>query len=248
MAKATAEVHIEYIPLADVQPAERNPKDHDVGVLVESLRRFGFVAPAIRNDKTGRIVVGHGRLEALQQLQAEGGPPPARIKKAKGGTWLLPVVCGVAFDNEAEAEAYLVGDNRTTELGGWLDHVLHDSLATLLQQDADALRGTGYDADDVDDLGALLALSGEQRPGVEDIDGVSSIVEELGHERGKTDKNERWFYVEFYAEEDKERHDGLRERLMPYLVRKGRQIPNDLFFDAISNHLDAIDAAAGTDE
>jgi hypothetical protein len=61
------------------------------------------------------------------------------------------VVRGVAFGNDAEAEAYLVADNQTTLLGGW-----HEAdLAAILTEHAAATRGLegmGFDAGEPDEL------------------------------------------------------------------------------------------------
>jgi hypothetical protein len=143
---------IEYVALDEIKGADRNPKDHDIGAIMESFERFGFVAPGIRNEATGKIVVGHGRAEALRQLKESGAKPPRRIK-VTAGQWMVPVIVGVSFDSDVEAEAYLVADNRLTELGNW-DMPL---LAAVLQDAAkESLGGTGFTGDDVDDILALL--------------------------------------------------------------------------------------------
>jgi DNA modification methylase len=74
------------------------------------------------------------------------------------GDWLVPVVRGVAFNSDAEIEAYLVADNRLTILGGWNEPELASLLQDLAAQDTALLEATGYDADDLqallDELGA----------------------------------------------------------------------------------------------
>jgi hypothetical protein len=70
----------------------------------------------------------------------------------------VPVVRGVAFNSDAEIEAYLVADNRLTILGGWNEPELASLLQDLAAQDTALLEATGYDADDLqallDELGA----------------------------------------------------------------------------------------------
>jgi hypothetical protein len=51
-------------------------------------------------------------------------------------------------------EGYLIADNRHTELGGWDESALFDMLSDLAS--ADMLVGTGFDGDDVDEIGARL--------------------------------------------------------------------------------------------
>jgi hypothetical protein len=159
MAKASAakadEVRIEYVPLDEIERWPRNPKQHDVATLKESLTRFGFVAPIVMDDRLGRIVAGHGRLEALLALKAEGGEAPARVKVGKGGAWSAPVLRGVSFESEREAEAYLLADNRLVELGGWDEKGLTDMLANL-----EDVRGIGWSVDEV--AGMLAPMTSAQ--------------------------------------------------------------------------------------
>lgn len=145
--KVEAGLSIEYVPLSEVAAAERNPKDHDIGAIIQSIQRFGFVTPGVVNEKTGRIVVGHGRADALQRMRADGFPAPGRIREGEDGEWLVPIVRGVEFETDAEAEAYVIADNRLTELGGWD----HSSLPIILKDLAanDLLEVTGFDGDDL---------------------------------------------------------------------------------------------------
>jgi ParB-like chromosome segregation protein Spo0J len=150
------QIGVEYKPLSKLVRAPRNPKDHDVGRLHGSMDEFGFTVPVLEDANTGRLVAGHGRLDTLQQRKAQGKPPPRRVVE-RGGEWLIPVLTGVAFESPEQAEAYLVADNRLTELGGWVE----DGLAAVLSDAAanDTLYATGFDSDDVD---ALLARIGSR--------------------------------------------------------------------------------------
>lgn len=147
-----AEVRIEYAPLKEILRAPRNPKDHDIGAIIQSMLRFGFVTPGVVNESTGNIVVGHGRADALAQLQEQGVDPPERIQVAEDGDWLVPLVRGVRFKSDEEAEAYLVADNRLTDLGGWRDDALLEVLMSLGNHDPDLLTVTGFDDGDVQEL------------------------------------------------------------------------------------------------
>lgn len=154
---------LEYTPIVDLVPARQNPKRHDLAALGASIGRFGYVEPVVVDERTGRLVAGHGRLEELQALLREGRPPPPGIEVDEFGAWMVPVVRGWASTTEAEADAYLVASNRTTELGGWDDV----GLAALLEDLSSTgdLVGTGYDDDS---LAALLeGLSAGSGPGSE---------------------------------------------------------------------------------
>lgn len=135
-------LRLEYIALASLRPANRNPKQHRVETVKASMCRFGYVAPMILNETTGRLVAGHGRLESLRKAKAEGKAPPTRIR-VQNGDWLVPVVRGVSFADDREAEAYLLADNQTTILGGWDDDELHEIITALGKEDA--LDGTGFE-------------------------------------------------------------------------------------------------------
>jgi ParB-like chromosome segregation protein Spo0J len=152
-----AELEIRYEDLDDIISADSNPKDHDLGVLYQSMKRFGFTNPIIMNESTGKLLAGHGRLQTLQMMKDNGDDAPKRIDVAKDigderiETWYVPVLYGVSIDNVNEAQAYLIADNRLTELGGWKPMDLMDSLTEILEETGN-LDGTGYDLDDVEDI------------------------------------------------------------------------------------------------
>ena len=133
-------VYVEYLPLSTLQRAPRNPKGHDLGALDQSFARFGYVEPIAINEQTGRVVAGHGRLDALAKKQAAHEEPPARIR-VENGEWLVPVLRGVSFASDAEAEAYLLASNQITIAGGWQDDELAQVLADLQVQEG-GLEGT----------------------------------------------------------------------------------------------------------
>jgi len=164
MTDKKPEIRVEYMDLETLVEAPRNPKHHDVDNIKASMRRFGFTQPPGINETTGRLVAGHGRREALIAMKAAGEAAPLRLK-VKGGKWLLPVLRGIAFATDEEAEAYLVADNRLAELGGYDEATLAKILADLNRQ-ADGLIGTGYQPADID---ALVAFQSTGRDGEGDL-------------------------------------------------------------------------------
>lgn len=164
------ELRIEHLPLSEIKKAPRNPKDHDLGELHASMDRRGFTSPLLMDEGTGTLVAGHGRLEALVQRKKEGKEPPLRIRVREDGEWLVPVVRGLRFKNAAEAEAYLIADNRLVELGGWDKQALAGILSEL--STANVLEGTGYDGEDLD---GLLEQLNQGRPGDEALDEVPAL-------------------------------------------------------------------------
>ena len=139
-SKAKPPRWIDYQPISDVKGAERNPKQHSPE-LGSAIDRFGFADGVILDERTGRLVAGHGRLERLKLMQEEGQDAPDGVRVIKG-KWLLPVQRGWSSRSDKEAEAFLVAHNRLTEQGGWDDRALFELLE---QFEGDDLAGLGVD-------------------------------------------------------------------------------------------------------
>jgi hypothetical protein len=146
------DLRIEYRPLSQFERALRNPKGHSIPEIQASMRRFGFVEPGVLNEATGRLVAGHGRAEVLDLMKAAGEKPPGRIRE-KGGEWLVPVLRGVSFASDVDAEAYLVASNRLVELGGWNEAELAKVL-TDLKAETFGLEGVEFAEEDIAGLAA----------------------------------------------------------------------------------------------
>jgi hypothetical protein len=144
------DIQVEYLPLSEIVGADNNPKDHDIGQIYQSIKRFGFTQPIMMNENTGKLLAGHGRLQTLQTMKDAGEKVPTRIKE-KDGDWLVPVLKGISFEDDMEAQAYLIADNRLTELGGWNTGDLVESLQEMIENGLD-LDGIGYDFEDLENL------------------------------------------------------------------------------------------------
>jgi len=136
------QARLEYYPLSQLRGWPRNPKLHDVDNLHVSFNRFGFVSPLIIDERTGRLVAGHGRLEVLDEMRERGESPPARIL-VRNGEWLIPVVRGLSFKDEKEGEAYLLTDNQLTISLGFDEKL----LAEILPEHATNTVGLGFSQD-----------------------------------------------------------------------------------------------------
>lgn len=146
-----AERRIEYMPIDEIKFAEANPKSHDIATITKSVARFGYGEAPMLDERTGRLVAGHGRIETLRKMRDSQTPAPKGIL-VKDGKWLAPVQRGWASRTDAEADAYLLASNKLTQAGGWND----DGLVAMLKDLAskDALEGTGFTSSELD---ALLA-------------------------------------------------------------------------------------------
>ena len=133
MARISALDSVEWVPIADIRPYERNPRKHpakQIERLASAIEKFGWTYPIIV-DANGEIIAGHGRYAAAKMLGLER----------------VPVV--VASDwGEAKIRAYRVIDNRLADMSNWdLDYL------------EDELREIGCDGFDVSDIiGDMLAV------------------------------------------------------------------------------------------
>jgi len=144
-----SQIDIEYRNIKEIEGADINPKDHDIGTLYNSINRFGFTQPLLINKTTNKLLAGHGRLITLLQMQRAGDTPPDRILETDQD-WQVPVYL-IDIKDEAEAQAYLIADNRLTELGGWKNDELLLSLKDIVEETG-SLDGVGWDLEDIDDL------------------------------------------------------------------------------------------------
>lgn len=144
---------IELKSLSELLPNPMNPKAHDEELLNKSIQSFGYVEPIVLDGRTGMMVSGHGRKEALQRLFDSGAEPPEGIT-VKNKQWLIPVITGWSSKDDDEAKGVLVALNRTTERGGWDDN----NLLAILQDlaDTDILDSIGYKKTDIAVLEKIL--------------------------------------------------------------------------------------------
>lgn len=134
--KATA---IEFVPIDTVFQNPKNAKqhpDHQVSLLAESIRKFGFTSPLII-DEAGNILAGHGRFLAARRIGMTG-VPAVRMK-------------GLSPE---EKIALALSDNKISELGELDADLLADNLKILI--DAPELNFdialTGFDTVEIDNI------------------------------------------------------------------------------------------------
>lgn len=165
MAKTTEMVEV---ALSSLKPYERNAKLHpteQIERLKESIREFGFISPCLI-DSENNIIAGHGRVEAAKSLGLE----------------YVPCVY-VEGLTDAQRRAYIIADNRLTELGGWDMDVVGQEIAWL--QDAGFnIDITGFTADDIffDEIDVGFEEEPEPDPPAEAITKTGDIWQ-LGEHR-----------------------------------------------------------------
>lgn len=162
---------LDYVDLDELTPAHVNPKSHQLDVIGANMAAHGlFDVVAIQDERTDRMLAGHGRREKLQTARASGQPPPEGVVVTGDGRWLVPRLRGWASRDDDHAMAAGVAHNETTTAGGWQQDQLtelvrhldastpvlvptlgftDDRLAEMLATQEAPNLGTGADPDDV---------------------------------------------------------------------------------------------------
>jgi len=136
---------IELWPIAKLAPYARNPRTHSeeqVAQIAASIAEFGFNNPVLVDSQAG-VIAGHGRLLAARKLGLEQ----------------VPVIVLDHLD-ENQRRAYLLADNRLSELAGWDNELLALELRELAGAGFDATLA-GFDSKEIDDLLASLERSAD---------------------------------------------------------------------------------------
>ena len=115
------------VPIENVHQHQQNPNNGDLDALIESIQVNGFVTAVTADAKTGNIIAGNHRYQALHAL----------------GATEIPVIW-VDHMDESGAVRYMVADNRTGKLA-ILDDTALAALLTDLSDSDMGLAGTGYD-------------------------------------------------------------------------------------------------------
>ena len=136
-----------------LRPDPANPRSHSpkqIRQLARSIGAFGFNVP-ILVDRTLRIVAGHGRLLAAQELGWREVP-----------TILLDHL------SEAEARAFMIADNRVAESAAWNNTLLIEQLREIsLDAPGFSIETTGFELSEIDLLtggGGLGKRKPSRRP------------------------------------------------------------------------------------
>lgn len=159
------------VPIDDLVPYANNAKVHtpeQINQIRGSLREFGFVTPVLI-DFENNIIAGHGRVMAAR---AEG---------------MTEVPCVMVSNlTDTQRKAYILADNRMSEIAQWDLKTLEIELEGLqeLQFDLDVI---GFDVESVDNL---FAESDKEEDGgndqslAEDDDYDGSVPEVCTHKPG----------------------------------------------------------------
>ena len=134
------------LPLEQIIPYARNPRNNAqaIATVAASIQEFGWRQPIVV-DEAMVLLAGHTRLEAARKLGFKSAP----VHVAKGLT-------------EAQARAFRIMDNRSSENAEWDKDLLNLELADLMDAEFD-LGPTGFTDDELNALmNSLDAGTGPQ--------------------------------------------------------------------------------------
>jgi hypothetical protein len=127
---------IVYRKIADLKLDPGNPRLHSgrqIKQIAASTKAFGFNVPVLV-DRNLQVIAGHGRIRAAQNLGRSELP-----------TMLLDHL------TEAQARAFMIADNRLTEIAAWDDRLLAEQLQQLsLRELGFSIELTGFDMGEID--------------------------------------------------------------------------------------------------
>jgi len=126
--------------ITELVPHPSNPRQGDVGAIIQSIESNGWYGTLVAQISTGHVLAGNHRLQAAIHCGLDRVP-----------------VHWVDVDDDT-AHRILLADNRTTDLATYDEHALAELLVEMGK--TGNLDGTGYDGDDLDDLLADLERHG----------------------------------------------------------------------------------------
>ncbi|HEY0915023.1 MAG TPA: DNA methyltransferase [Solimonas sp.] len=138
MAQGTAvpTIQVTWRDVASLRPDPDNPRIHSkkqIKQIARSIQTFGFNAPLLI-DRTGKLLAGHGRLEACKQL----------------GMTLVPTI-SLDHLSDSQARAYMLADNKLAQLATWDDRLLGEHFKELAKLNLDfSIEDTGFEMGEID--------------------------------------------------------------------------------------------------
>ena len=152
------------VPIRTLKPWAGNPRKHDEDIagLVRSIEHYGWTNPILVQEKTQRVIAGHGRLEAAKQ---------AGLKK-------VPVI--YLRMTETDAAAYTVADNKLAENSRW-DETALAAIMRQLQDETYDLSLMGFSDDDIN----LLLTAEEESLERTTLDEIPDVPRKATVKRGQ---------------------------------------------------------------
>lgn len=150
--------------IAELKPYERNAKIHNeyqLEKLCDSINEFGFLNPCII-DKEKNVIAGHGRIMAAEKL----------------GWEKVPCVYVEGLTDE-QRRAYILADNKLSELAEWDMDLVSEELSALKDEDFN-ITITGFSINDIQ-------FTDEMQPDITEAE-----VEEIKKKEPRIKQGEIW--------------------------------------------------------
>jgi DNA modification methylase len=129
-------VGVTYQLISDLKFSPRNPRVHSrkqLRQIARSIETFDFIVPVLV-DADLRVIAGHGRILACQQLG-----------------WREVPTIRLEHLTENQLLAFMIADNRLTENSIWDDDLLAQQLKELSELDLEfSVEVTGFDMGEID--------------------------------------------------------------------------------------------------
>lgn len=132
-------------PISFFKSSPENARTHStdqIAKIAASIKEFGFLNPIIAMSD-GRVIAGHGRLEAAKKLELKNVP-----------------YIDASHLSEAQRRAYMLADNRIALDAGWNEELLAKELRELMDGDKTLVRLTAFDDEEI--LKRLLSEPDDQ--------------------------------------------------------------------------------------
>jgi DNA modification methylase len=135
-ASLAPRISIVYRAIDQLKPDPANPRLHSkkqIRQIANSIETFGFNVPVLV-DAELNVIAGHGRLLACREL----------------GWSEVPTLC-LDHLTPAQARAFMIADNRLTEIATWNDRLLAQQLRDLTVAGVDFdIEVTGFEIGEID--------------------------------------------------------------------------------------------------
>lgn len=158
--KGAVDVAVVYRGIDELRLDPENPRLHSarqIRQIATSIETFRFNVPVLI-DANDQLIAGHGRVEAAKLL----------------GLNEVPTIC-LEHLTPAQARAFMIADNRLTEISVWDDRLLSEQLRALSVLDLDfSLEATGFTMGEIDLRIEQLDTDPHVEPDVaDDLSGIS---------------------------------------------------------------------------
>lgn len=150
-------------PIDKLELLPGNPRKGDVDSVVKSYEKFGQRKPIVArmrpDSDIAEVLAGNTQLKAARRLEWDS----------------IAVV--LVDDDDATAAGFALADNRTHDLGEYLDEELAAMIA-MVEDDDELLDASGYDLMDMEDIMARIAGEEDSLQFEDDDDTISDEPQE----------------------------------------------------------------------